>query len=405
MIFAAAGVGNLDADARPSGQALDADRLGRERERQVFREPHDLVDLDARRRPELVRRDDGPGVILGDLPFHVELGTLRGDLPARLGERLPVDGLAVRPLLQKRNGRIRVARDRQRQALLGVLLGLLLRRRRGPGRLRAGGSRRRRHGRLADRELPRAGELAHDGRSVFGGERNLIERDVVFLGPLEVLRDDRPAQAFLGPPVPLAGPSHRQARDEARESDPELQEDVAQRDLGRQRHGEEHERGGDEHGARRPDASPEDVGESPADDPAGLGFFAIQLAPSEGQREKHRQGKEEEPDPRGLGGRIRQRPSPEPSPTQHQNQAGDAPGRQAEEGVERGGQRGAETADPVVGVGRLSARGPGKDVGIAGVEGQQRQRREKAREQQDDTDRLTGEAALPEGPFAQSVPL
>jgi hypothetical protein len=40
--LSAAGVGNLDADARPAGQALDADRLGRERERQVLREPHDL---------------------------------------------------------------------------------------------------------------------------------------------------------------------------------------------------------------------------------------------------------------------------------------------------------------------------------------------------------------------------
>ena len=47
--LAAARVGHLDADARAPGQPLDADRLRRERERQVLGEAHDLVDLDARR--------------------------------------------------------------------------------------------------------------------------------------------------------------------------------------------------------------------------------------------------------------------------------------------------------------------------------------------------------------------
>ncbi len=296
MIFAAAGVGNLDADARPAGQALDADRLGRERERQVLREPHDLVDLDARRRPELVRRDDGPGVVLGDLAFHVELGALRGDLPARLGERPAVDRLGLLPLLEKRDRRIRVAGDRQRQALLGVLLGLLLRRRTpGPAASRgaATGPAPRRPS-SSDREPSRARQLANDRRRVLGGERNLVERDLVFPRLLEVLGDDRSPQPLLGPAVPAARPPDRQAREQARESHPELQEDVAQRDLGRERHGEEDERRGDEHGARRADAPPEGVGERPADDAAGLGLFAVQLAPPEGQREKHRQRKEQE---------------------------------------------------------------------------------------------------------------
>ena len=88
--LAAARVGHLDADARAARQPLDADRLGREREREVLGEAHDLVDLDAGGGPELVRRDDRARVVLGDLALDAELGALRRDRPAGLGEQLPV---------------------------------------------------------------------------------------------------------------------------------------------------------------------------------------------------------------------------------------------------------------------------------------------------------------------------
>ena len=87
MISPPPGLGtSMPTLARP-GQPLDADRLRRQREREVLREAHDLVDLDARGRPELVRRDDRSRVVLGDLALDAELGALGGDQPARLGEQ------------------------------------------------------------------------------------------------------------------------------------------------------------------------------------------------------------------------------------------------------------------------------------------------------------------------------
>ena len=331
--LAAAGVGNLDADARAAGQPLDADRLGREREREVLREPHDLVDLDAGGGPELVGRDDGPGVVLGDLALDVELGALRRDLAARLGEHLAVDRIRLLPLLEQRHGRIGVAARPSAAGSAGRPVGLLLAAR---ARLRLRAARVLRAATVVFliENLPGPGQLAHDRRRVLGGERNLVERDLVLPGLLEVLASRR-----CGAAAPWSGGRGCRAHptvsrdDQARESHAQLQEDVAERDLGRER-------------ARRagpassrastapvvPIRAPEDVGERPADDAAGLGLLAVQPAPPEREREQHRQRKEEQADPGGLGGGVGQRARPEPPPAEDEDEAGHGPRRPGRRG-------------------------------------------------------------------------
>ena len=117
--LAAAGIGDLDADARAAGQPLDPDRLGREREREVLGEAHDLVDLDPRGRPELVGRDDGPRVVLRDLPLDAELRALGRDDAPGLGQEPPCPRCPVAfPLLEERDLRVRVALHREGQPLL-----------------------------------------------------------------------------------------------------------------------------------------------------------------------------------------------------------------------------------------------------------------------------------------------
>ena len=140
--------------ARPGSRSI-ADRLRGEREREVLREAHHLVDLDAGGRPELVRRDDRARVVFGDLPFDAELRALGRDQPARFGEDAPVDRPGLLALLEERHRRIRVALHRDRKLLLGGGAAFFRARRRRRG---CGSGRRDRL--LRDRELSGTRNLA-----------------------------------------------------------------------------------------------------------------------------------------------------------------------------------------------------------------------------------------------------
>jgi hypothetical protein len=405
----------VDAHARAARQALDADRLRRQSEREVLREVHDLVDFDALARAELVGRDDGPGVVLGDLALDAELGALGGDAAARVRQHLPVDDPGLLALLEQRDLRHRVAGDRDRQALLGF--GLLpgrsrrrLRTRCGGGRSRgsAGGGRGRVPGadadhRLADRELAGSRDLADDRRRVVLGERDRVEGD---LGParlLEVLGHHGAAQALLGPAVAVARPADREPPQNPREADPEAQEHVLERDLRRQRHRQEDERQREEHGARRSQPRPERVTERAAHDAARVGLLAVEAPPAQRERQQHREREDEQADAGGLRRGVRKVTPPEAPPAQEQHERGDTPRGQPEQRVEGGRERRAEPTDPVVGRGGLSARGPREDVGIARIVRKQRENGEDSGEHQQNADGLVGEPALPEGSFAQST--
>ncbi len=67
-------VGHLDAQGRAAGDAVDAHRLGLERQRQVVLQVDDLADLDPRRRLELVDGDHRAGGDALDRALDPELG-------------------------------------------------------------------------------------------------------------------------------------------------------------------------------------------------------------------------------------------------------------------------------------------------------------------------------------------
>ena len=72
-------VRHLDADVRLAGHAVDADRLGLEREAEVVDESGDARVLDAGVGLELVGGDDRAGADVLDLARDVELLALLGD--------------------------------------------------------------------------------------------------------------------------------------------------------------------------------------------------------------------------------------------------------------------------------------------------------------------------------------
>ena len=92
----AIGVGNLDADRRLAGDAIDQHRLGLHGEAQVVGESGDLAVLDAGVRLELVGRDDRAGVDLDDRALDRELAALLLEQPRAFHQLAFVD-LAARP--------------------------------------------------------------------------------------------------------------------------------------------------------------------------------------------------------------------------------------------------------------------------------------------------------------------
>ena len=74
-------VGNLDADRRLAGDAIDEDRFGFHRQAEVFGEAGDLGVLHSRIRLEFVGGDDGPWMDLDDGTLDGELATLLFEEP------------------------------------------------------------------------------------------------------------------------------------------------------------------------------------------------------------------------------------------------------------------------------------------------------------------------------------
>src|SRR5262249_56160002 len=83
--------------------------------------------------------------------------------------------------------------------------------------------------------------------------------------------------------------------------------------------------------------------------------------------------------------------------------AGRGRGGEPEAGAQRGRGGGAEAADPVGWRRGFAARRPREDVRIVGVVRREGERREHPGEQQQESDRLAREAALPERFLAQSL--
>ena len=85
-IVRAVGVGHLDAERRAAGHAVDAHRLGAQRQREVVLQVDDLAHLDARRRLQLEHGDDRPGADALDRALDAELAAALRDLLAEADE-------------------------------------------------------------------------------------------------------------------------------------------------------------------------------------------------------------------------------------------------------------------------------------------------------------------------------
>ena len=188
----------------------------------------------------------GPGWYSAISPSTPNSAHLAAISAARLGEHLAVDRARLLALLQQRDRRQRVAVERERQALLGsgFFFGA------GDGRLRPALDR----GLVVFRieNLPGPGHLAHDRRRVLGRERNVLERDVILPGLLEVARDTtvRRSRSFVRLSRCRTQPTvSRPIR--PGEAHAQLEEDVAERDLGRQGNGEQDHQGDREQHALR----------------------------------------------------------------------------------------------------------------------------------------------------------
>ena len=359
--LSAARIRNLDADAGAAREPLDADRLRRQREREVLGEAHHLVDLDSGGGPELVRRHDRPRVVLGDLALDAELGALRGDRASGLGEHLPVERAGLLALLEQRDRRIGVARRPSaaasaagRASCGGGGSGLRLRRRHR--------ARRRRDRRLPDRELP--GPRAPPGRSAAHPRtaNGMSSSEISGRGLLEVLGDDRAAQPLLRPPVAAPRPADGRPREEPGESHAQPR--------GRRLPRETCVANGIASRTRVIASSTAPVvpirlrNASPraaADQAAGLHLLAVQAAPPQREREQHRNaragaGRSRPPSTRGSGSRV---PRSVASPGRRRGRL-TPQAAQAEQRVESRRQRGAEAADPVVRARGLPSGGPAR---------------------------------------------
>ena len=270
------------------------------------------------------------------------------------------------------------------------------------GRRDGGPASARRGRRLPDRELARARHLADDRRRVVGREGNVVERDLLLLRLLEMLRHDGAAEALLRAAVPVPRPADGEA---ARRRSRSARGASGTRPRGRP--GSPAERRAARGSARRAPRRSSRSGSGthprtpdrrrlrcPCPRRGGGGGRASARAASGTETTS-------EPEPGRLGAGIRQRPGPEASPAEHEEERGRGPRRQAEDRVERGRERGADAADPVRGLGGLAARRPGEDVGIVRVVRRERERGEQSREQQQESDRLARETALPERFLAQ----
>ena len=279
-------------------------------------------------RPELVRRDDGTRMVLGDLALDAELGALVRDQPPRLGEQLAVHGARPLALLEKRDRRIRVALDDERQALLRV--GLLLRGRgRRAGFIGAGAAPRRPSSArtsprpASPRETAAAPPRARTGRP--RASRFPLAR------LLEVLGHDRAAQALLGPlvaaPRPADGqpaeerrPSARAGRGRRRASETWVASGIASSASARQRRS-------DPVAPRRARAASPS---GPPDDAARFRLGPEEEPAAEDEVEQRRHREEEQRDAGRLGARILDRPLPEAPPAPASRTTRNAPGREAE---------------------------------------------------------------------------
>ncbi len=149
-------------------------------------------------------------MVLGHLALDAELGALVGDQAPRLRKELLVDRTRPFAALEQRDRGIRVSLHDERQVLLRI--GFLAR----WGGGRRGLARRGHRGPdLLQRELPLPRLLGQKRRRILvARERNVLEGDALALGLLDVLGDDRAAQAAPwcagrggAPSAPSAGPA------------------------------------------------------------------------------------------------------------------------------------------------------------------------------------------------------
>ncbi len=406
-------VGHLDAQGRAPGHAVDAHRLGLERQGKVVLQVDDLADLDARGRLELEHRDDRAGADGLDRSFDAELGAAAADGLAEPHQLRLVHGPAAVSHLQQVHRRHRAWSD------AGGERQLLLRHRPRSGGNRSAGARQARQRRRHCREvlvLRRAGG-AHPADGEVGlpaplgdprraqrqvdavrrrrshrdrrrGQRRAVRLDgglllLLLLGhALQVLGDDPPPAALLLPPFapPLAG------------QDPLLPEMPQAVPPGREKiaEGRLHQQG------RAADRRRDKHHQRPGEIEAGLEEFLQQQAESAARRDRTVRPVDAAQADLQQGRRRRQQqrraepapydpartPPPQTPPPAYQQEQGDQQTRQPEKAVRRRRDVSADRADPIPGVGVVGGN-PVQQTRILGMMAAQGENQEHAgREQQ-----------------------
>src|SRR5262249_27100529 len=96
--------------------------------------------------------------------------------------------------------------------------------------------------RSRQREFPRTGHFAQRRPRLIGGERDLIQRDALVARLLEVLGHDGAPQSLLCLLIPAADPSDVDAAPETDQPHAQVQKNLSERNLSRERHREQKKR-------------------------------------------------------------------------------------------------------------------------------------------------------------------
>ena len=157
--------------------------------------------------------------------------------------------------------------------------------------------------------------------------------------------------------------------------------------------------------ARRPETPARGLRDRAADDASRLRFLAEERAPPEPEREQSGDGNEEKDESGRLGRGAFDGPLTEQPPCPEEQQHRDTPGRETHQSVERGRERGAEAADPVIRRGGFPSRRDREEVGVARIVREKREGRQNADEDEKDPQGFACDPAAPESSLRQSYPL
>src|SRR5215471_14506646 len=180
---------------------------------------------------------------------------------------------------------------------------------------------------------------------------------------LDVLGYDRAPKPFFRLLVAPADPSDVQAAPKADQPDPQVQEHFRRGDLSRGRDREEQKRYREQRRSRGAEAASKRLRDGASDDAARLRFLAEQQSTSQSERKKRRYRQKKKGQSRGFTAGVFCRALPEAAPPPEQENDGNDPRREANQGIQGGRERRPEPSHPVSGRDGL-ARGEREEIRV-----------------------------------------